>query len=163
VHVIDRLEAVDVDERENEPPIRPAGPGDLPLELGQAALTPKHPGQPIDACLRPFATGPLAIVRRLLPIPRRPGSVARPLLSVACRVLELAPREAAARPLAFTGRAVAPTCGTVTYLGRAVARLRRAVALVDPPRFLSHDYVPSQRPYPGTGDRKDPSRFRWAS
>jgi len=53
--VIDRLQTVNVDERENESSIRAARPVKLPLEIDQAALTSKRPGQAVNASLRAVA------------------------------------------------------------------------------------------------------------
>ena len=55
LNVVDGLEAVDVDERENESPIRAPCPVNLPLEIDEATAASKCSGQDIYA--RPPARG----------------------------------------------------------------------------------------------------------
>jgi hypothetical protein len=131
LQVVDRLETVDVDEGENESPIRPAGPVDLPLEIDHAVVTSKRPGQVVNAGLR-------AVTGGLLPILRRPLTITRSLGSVAGCQRPLARREAAVRPFAIVGRAVASLGRSVASISRAVASLGRSVALADPQTFLVH-------------------------
>ena len=123
VHVIDDLETVHVDEGEDELPVRAAGPVDLPLEIGQATVTSKRPGQAVNACL-------LAVAGRLLTITRSRGSVAGRGFAVAGRLLALSDSEAAVRPYAVVGRSIAFVRRMVTQLGHAIASAGSVVALV---------------------------------
>ena len=49
LRVIGRLETVDVDEGEDESPIRATDPVDLPLEIDKAAIASKRSGQTVEA------------------------------------------------------------------------------------------------------------------
>jgi hypothetical protein len=120
-HVIDRLEPIDVDERENESAIRATCPGHLPLEVDQSATTAERAGQHVNSRLRAIARGLAPIASGTLTIARSVHPVLRSRLAVTCRLFARAPRQAAARrfPVLF---------GAVASLGGAVASLRGAVA-----------------------------------
>jgi hypothetical protein len=61
--VIGRFETVDVDEGEDESPIRAAGPVNLSLQIDHAAVTLKRSGQAVNACLPAVAGSLPPIVR----------------------------------------------------------------------------------------------------
>ena len=156
LHVIDRFQTVDVDEGENESPIRAAGTIDLPLQIDQATVTSKRSGQAINARLRAIAGGLPPIVCGPLTITRSVGPVAGCRCAVAARLRALTRREAAVRPVALVGRTIARLGRAVTFLGRAVTFLGRAVtflgravAFVGRQAFLRHDQPVPHRPlYP---------------
>ena len=82
VLVVDRLETVDVDEGDDESPVRSTGAVDLPLEIHRPALTSKRSGQAVKAGLLPVACCQPAIVRRQPAVVRRQSAVVRRVLSV---------------------------------------------------------------------------------
>jgi len=101
LNIVDGLEAVDIDEREHELPVRAACPVNLPLESGQATATSERSGQDIDACLVAVAGSLVAVARCAF-------------AGQGCQ-------------LVMADRALRGRAGT--FLGRAVAFLGRAVAL----------------------------------
>jgi hypothetical protein len=123
VGVIDRLETVDVHEREDESPIRSSGPVDLPLQIDRPTITPKRSGQAVKACLMPLETSLSAIVPGAPAIVRCPPSVVCGLPPVLGGLRGVAPWGA-------TVASIAPLRRPVALVGRPIASLRRQVALV---------------------------------
>jgi hypothetical protein len=122
LHVIDRLETVDVDEGENESPSRATGPVDLPLQIDQPPATLKRSGQDINACLLAVAGGLVAVARGF-------DAVAGGLVAGQGCQLVPADRSFLGRALAFLGYVVAfgrllsIMCGA-----RTITRTRTSVA-----------------------------------
>ena len=98
LRVIGHLETVDVDEGEDEPPIRAADPVDLELEIDHAAVASKRSGQAVNARMPAVVLGLAPIASRQLTITRCLGPVVSCLLAVAGCLLALARREASDRP-----------------------------------------------------------------
>jgi hypothetical protein len=118
VSVIDRLETVNVDEGQDESPIRPSGPIDLPTQVDHTTLTPKGSCQAVQTCLMPVAT-------RLSAIVPCPPAIVRCPPAIMCGA---PPVGGGSRGAAVAS--IAPLRHSVALVGRPIALLRRQVALV---------------------------------
>ena len=85
--VVHDLQAVHVDESDDERMPLPPGPIDLVLQLPQTGAAPQYPGELIDQIVLPGTT--LSIERTLGPIELRLLSIQGSLLSVQCSLLSV--------------------------------------------------------------------------
>ncbi len=139
IAVVDDLEVVDVDEREDEPPVRSARAVDLVRECQPTHLAPVAAGQFIEVSrlqLRleagPFASRVRAIQRRALAIRGGARPIGRRLCTHEIELLlqrELGSRrgldQRSGERIAFASGLVARVCDAIPVHGRQVALRRR--------------------------------------
>jgi hypothetical protein len=84
VAIVDRLEAIDVDEADDELTARPTGAVDLAREHLVTHVAPVHAGEPVELGILELRLESNAIVPRREPKCRGAGAIGRRPISVGC-------------------------------------------------------------------------------